>query len=94
MAGIDGGVGEIRGAGCAAGQGVLAAADGLANGAIARELEISVNTVRKWRGRFAALGPEGLRDAEWSGRPNAYGPEVRVAIVATATSVPPYPEAA
>ncbi|MFD9500207.1 helix-turn-helix domain-containing protein [Streptomyces sp. NPDC060035] len=30
---------------------VLAAADGLANGAIARELEISVNTVRKWRGR-------------------------------------------
>lgn len=53
---------------------VLAAADGLANGAIARELEISVNTVRKWRGRFAALGPEGLRDAERPGRPKAYGP--------------------
>lgn len=33
---------------------VLAAADGLANGAIARELEVSVNTVCKWRGRFAA----------------------------------------
>ncbi|MFJ8313629.1 MULTISPECIES: IS630 family transposase [unclassified Streptomyces] len=71
---------------------VLAAANGFANGAIARELEISVNTVRKWRGRFAALGLDGLRDAERSGRPKAYGPEVRVAIVATATSAPPHPE--
>lgn len=57
---------------------VLAAADGLANGAIARELEISVNTVRKWRGRFAACGPAGLRDAERSGRPRSYGPAVRI----------------
>ncbi|MET7695975.1 IS630 family transposase [Streptomyces sp. NPDC005483] len=72
---------------------VLAAADGLTNGAIARELDVSVNTVRKWRGRFAALGPGGLRDAARSGRPRAYGPEVRVAIVATATSAPPHPEA-
>ncbi|MGW4276250.1 helix-turn-helix domain-containing protein [Streptomyces seoulensis] len=71
---------------------VLAAADGLANGAIARESDVGVNTVRKWRGRFAALGPDGLRDAERSGRPRAYGPEVRVAIVATATSMPPHPE--
>jgi transposase len=72
---------------------VLAAADGIANGAIARELDVSVNTVRKWRGRFAALGLDGLRDAERSGRPKAYGPEVRMAIVATATSAPPHPEA-
>ncbi|MFE6576366.1 helix-turn-helix domain-containing protein [Streptomyces rochei] len=71
---------------------VLAAADGLASGAIARELEVRVNTVRKWRGRFAALGPDGLRGAERSGRPKIYGPEVRVAIVATATSRPPHPE--
>ncbi|MFD4397076.1 IS630 family transposase [Kitasatospora sp. NPDC058478] len=71
---------------------VLAAADGLANGAIARELDVSVNTVRKWRGRFATLGLGGLRDAERSGRPKAYGPEVRMAIVATATSAPPHPE--
>jgi hypothetical protein len=27
-----------------------------------------VNTVRKWRERFAALGPDGLRDAERSHR--------------------------
>lgn len=61
---------------------VLAAADGPANGAIARELEISVNIVRKWGGRFAALGPDGLRDAERSGRPKSYGygPDVCVAI--------------
>ncbi|MFF9808408.1 helix-turn-helix domain-containing protein [Streptomyces coeruleorubidus] len=72
---------------------VLAAADGLANGTIARELRVSVNTVGKWRGRFAALRPDGLRDAERSGRPKIYGPEVRVAIVATATSTPPHPEA-
>ncbi|MGW1888617.1 IS630 family transposase [Streptomyces sp. NPDC001970] len=72
---------------------VLAAADGLANGAIARELEVSVNTVRKWRGRFAAGGLDGLRDAGRSGRPKIYGPHVRVAIVATATSAPPHPEA-
>ncbi|MEU1039686.1 IS630 family transposase [Streptomyces sp. NPDC005551] len=71
---------------------VLAAADGLANGAIARELDVSVNTVRKWRGRFAALGLDGLRDAERSGRSRAYGPEVRMVIVATATSAPPHPE--
>ncbi|MEV7239619.1 IS630 family transposase, partial [Streptomyces sp. NPDC051020] len=72
---------------------VLAAAEGQSNGAIARELAISVNTVRKWRGRFAALGPDGLKDAARSGRPKTYGTEVTVAIVAVATSEPPHPEA-
>ncbi|OEJ49504.1 IS630 family transposase [Streptomyces agglomeratus] len=71
---------------------VLAAADGDANGAIARELAVSVNTVRKWRGRFAAAGMEGLKDAKRAGRPRSYGPHVRVAIVAAATSAPPHPE--
>lgn len=71
---------------------VLAAADAESNGAIARELGVSVNTVRKWRGRFAVLGPDGLADAPRSGRPRRYGPEVRVAIVAAATSAPPHPE--
>ncbi|MFI5748944.1 IS630 family transposase [Streptomyces sp. NPDC051644] len=72
---------------------VLAAAEGLSNGAIARDLAVSVNTVRKWRGRFAALGRDGLKDAARSGRPKAYGPQVTVAIVAAATSASPYPEA-
>ncbi|MGW2896729.1 helix-turn-helix domain-containing protein [Streptomyces sp. NPDC001212] len=39
---------------------VLAAAAGASNGAIARTLGVSVNTVRKWRGRFTASGMEGL----------------------------------
>lgn len=52
-----------------------------------------MNTVHKWRERFAARGVEGLRDADRSGRPRSYGPEVWVAIVATATSVTPHPEA-
>jgi transposase len=53
---------------------------------------VSVNTVRKWRGRFATTGLQGLKDAARSGRPRLYGPEVRVAIVAAATSTPPYPD--
>lgn len=71
---------------------VLAAAAGQSNGAIARELEVSVNTVRKWRGRFAVLGLEGLKDTARSGRPRIYDSQVRVAIVATATSAPAHPE--
>jgi transposase len=71
---------------------VLAAASGRSNAAIAGETGVSVNTVRKWRGRFAALGPAGLRDARRPGRPRVFGPGTRVMVVATATSVPPYPE--
>ncbi|WSX88733.1 IS630 family transposase [Micromonospora sp. NBC_00898] len=67
---------------------VLAAADGDSNGAIARKLDVHVNMVRKWRGRFAASGLDGLRDAARPGRPKTYGPTMRVAIVATATSAP------
>ncbi len=52
---------------------VLTAADGFTDGAVARELEVGVNTVRKWRGRFVAGGVEGLRDAVPSGRPKAHG---------------------
>ncbi|MET8681950.1 IS630 family transposase [Streptomyces sp. NPDC004647] len=71
---------------------VLAAAGGDANAAIARDQGVSVNTVRKWRRRFAATGQAGLRDAPRPGRPRIHGPEVRVAVVATATCAPPHPE--
>ncbi|WP_405876723.1 helix-turn-helix domain-containing protein [Streptomyces sp. NBC_00005] len=70
---------------------VLAAADGLSIGAIARELAVHVNTVRKWHGRFAAQGPEGLKDASRSGRPKTHGPQVALTIAATAISAPPHP---
>jgi transposase len=68
---------------------VLAAAEGLSNAEIARRLPVAVNTVRKWRGRFAALGPAGLADADRAGRPRQYGDLVRVAVVAAVTSCVP-----
>ncbi|MEV7236763.1 IS630 family transposase [Streptomyces sp. NPDC051020] len=73
---------------------VLAAATGVGNAAIARRLAVNVNTVRKWRGRFAALGLDGLKDAARSGRPRRYDDLVRVAVVAAATSAPVGPAAA
>jgi len=72
---------------------VLAAADGQTNAGIARELDVAINTVRKWRGRFAERGPDGLKDTGRPGRPKVYDDRVRVAIVAAATSAPPHPAA-
>ncbi|MFB9187437.1 IS630 family transposase, partial [Dactylosporangium sucinum] len=71
---------------------VLAAADGLPNTRIAMQLQVGVDTVRKWRGRFAAAGLAGLADAKRAGRPRRHGAGVRVQVVAAATSVPPGPE--
>lgn len=48
---------------------VLLAADRWSNAAIAREVGVSVDTVRTWRGRFATEGLAGLRDRARSGRP-------------------------
>ena len=59
---------------------VLAAHDGHPNAAIARDLCITVDTVRKWRRRFASDGLEGLRDRPRSGRPRLF-PTVAVAEV-------------
>ena len=59
------------------------------NTRIAAEVGCCVATVRTWRRRFARGGMPALRDRPRSGRPQAYGPDVRLAIVATATSAPP-----
>jgi transposase len=59
------------------------------NEQIARELGCAVNTVRTWRRRFVRGGMPALGDRPRSGRPEVYGPQVRLAIVAAATSVPP-----
>src|SRR5205807_8339675 len=48
---------------------VLAAARGRASARIAADLRISVDTVRKWRGRFAARRLDGLKDLPPCGRP-------------------------
>jgi len=68
---------------------VLLAHAGWANARIAAELGCAESTVRTWRRRFARGGMPALSDRPRSGRPGVYGPDVRLAIVATATSAPP-----
>lgn len=68
---------------------VLLAQQRWANAQIAAALGCSVTTVRTWRRRFVTGGIPALSDRPRSGRPQVYGPDVRLAIVATATSAPP-----
>jgi transposase len=67
---------------------VLAAAMGRSNARIARDLRISQDTVRKWRGRFADHGLEGLGDLPRSGRPRQISAQARAAVVALACQLP------
>lgn len=50
---------------------VLACAEGASNAGVARELDLAVATVAKWRRKFAADRLDGLADAGRSGRPKA-----------------------
>ncbi|MFF2937934.1 IS630 family transposase [Streptomyces mirabilis] len=50
---------------------VLACADGAPNARVAAEVGVTVATVRKWRGKFAAERMAGLEDAARIGRPKA-----------------------
>ena len=50
---------------------VLACADGTSNAGVAVEVGVTVATVRKWRGKFAAERMIGLEDAARIGRPKA-----------------------
>ncbi len=50
---------------------VLACADGAPNARVAAEVGVTVATVRKWRGKFAAERLPGLEDAFRIGRPKA-----------------------
>jgi transposase len=67
---------------------VLAAARGRENARIAADLQISVDTVRKWRGRFAGRGLGGLADLARSGRPRRISELTRAAVVALACQLP------
>jgi len=71
---------------------ILAADAGHANARIAREVGVSVDTVRAVRRRYRAEGWHTLRDRPRPGRPLIHGLGTRIAIVATATSVPPGPQ--
>jgi transposase len=67
---------------------VLAAARGRDNARIAADLQITVDTVRKWRGRFAGRGLDGLIDLPRSGRPRRISELTRAAVVALACQLP------
>ena len=67
---------------------VLAAARGHPNARIAAGLGISVDTVRKWRGRFAVRGLDGLTDRPRPGRPRRISAADRAAVVALACQLP------
>jgi transposase len=67
---------------------VLAAARGRASARIAADLHVSVDTVRKWRGRFAVRGLDGLADLPRSGRPRRISALERAAVVALACQLP------
>src|SRR5215468_2522714 len=67
---------------------VLAAAAGSTNMAIATQVGVHVDTVRKWRRRFAAAGLAGLKDAPRSGRPPVFTAADRAEAVALACALP------
>jgi transposase len=67
---------------------VLAAARGRDNARIAADLQISVDTARKWRGRFTVRGLAGLADLPRCGRPRRISELTRAAVVALACQLP------
>jgi transposase len=67
---------------------VLAAGRGRDNARIAADLRITADTVRKWRGRFAARGLDGLTDLPRPGRPRRISAADRAAVVALACQLP------
>jgi len=67
---------------------VLAAAAGSTNAAIAAQVGVHVDTVRKWRRRFADAGLAGLKDASRSGRPPVFTATDRAEAIALACALP------
>jgi len=67
---------------------VLLAAAGLDNDEIAARLDMRREIVSKWRKRFYLQGLEGLEELPRGGRPQAFPPEVVVAVKAIACELP------
>ncbi|MFG2234896.1 IS630 family transposase [Streptomyces sp. NPDC048723] len=67
---------------------VLHAARGRSNARIAREMGLHLDTVRRWRSRFAERGLGGLRDRARSGRPPAFTPLQVAEVKALACRLP------
>lgn len=68
---------------------VLGAAEGVTAAQIAERVGCSEKTAKKWRGRYARDGIDGLRDAPRSGAPLTHGPETRALLIAKACTRPP-----
>jgi transposase len=69
---------------------VLAAAEGLTNVAVAERAGVSVPTARRWRGRYAERGLDGLLDEPRPGQPRKISDEqVEEVIVKTLETAPP-----
>lgn len=67
---------------------VLAAAAGSTSAAIAAQVGAHVDTVRKWRRRFAVSRLAGLKDAPRSGRPPVFTATDRAEAIALACALP------
>jgi transposase len=67
---------------------VLAAADGASNTAIAVDLQLCVDTARKWRRRFCSERLAGLTDRPRSGRPRTFTAVQAASVTALACTLP------
>jgi hypothetical protein len=68
---------------------VLCAAEGCTAAVIAQRVGCGEKTAKKWRGRYARAGIEGLRDAPRPGPPLTHGPQTRALLIAKACTWPP-----
>lgn len=68
---------------------VLACAEGLPNRAVAKRLQVSSNSVCKWRERFRVRRLEGLADEPRPGAPRKATDEVLVEVITRTLEAPP-----
>jgi Homeodomain-like domain/DDE superfamily endonuclease len=64
------------------------AAHGYSNAKIAHRQGVNIDTVRRWRGRYADEGPAGLADRRRSGRPPRFTPVQVAEVAALACQLP------
>ncbi|MFD0480277.1 helix-turn-helix domain-containing protein [Nonomuraea thailandensis] len=67
---------------------VLDAAHGYSNARIALRQRVHLDTVRRWRGRYADQGIDGLKDRPRSGRPPRFTLVQRAEVTALACQLP------